>query len=419
MRSTYLRPRTSLIICFAISSLAPFLMFYFMDIQPETAQLGSAHLMPNRHVIGRNGELHKTDASDLVGDLRRLFERNRGSDSLGLNSSSWNDSENKHQRAWRFNESLCREQRNIYFAKTHKTGGTTVCNILCRFGISRNLRFALPEMVGFDKGAVKPNSINILTHHMAFDPEVQDCMMGKGTAYVTILREPLQQFISSTIYYGHITGLVNITGNSTEEKLVNFMRNDDRSHGRNYVRNQMSRDLGFVTIMGVSRFKEKLKRLQSRFRTVMLLEYFYESLILLRRDLCWNFKDIVFVPVQPSYNIFPKEQFPVNLAWFNESHRVLHREFSRQDHMLYDHFHQVFLERVHSAGPEFRAEVAYFKELNTIILKYCSSHYFPPLEIPETRWHKPFIFNRIGCLHMELNDAYMSEIIVRRQDGTF
>ena len=39
----------------------------------------------------------------------------------------------------------CREKRKIIFAKTHKTGSTTLQNILFRFGQQNNLIFLLPK----------------------------------------------------------------------------------------------------------------------------------------------------------------------------------------------------------------------------------------------------------------------------------
>ncbi len=39
----------------------------------------------------------------------------------------------------------CSAQTNVAFAKTHKTGGTTVQNILFRFGEQRRLSFVLPK----------------------------------------------------------------------------------------------------------------------------------------------------------------------------------------------------------------------------------------------------------------------------------
>ena len=39
----------------------------------------------------------------------------------------------------------CRERRKIIFAKTHKTGSTTLQNILFRFGQENSLLFVLPK----------------------------------------------------------------------------------------------------------------------------------------------------------------------------------------------------------------------------------------------------------------------------------
>lgn len=38
----------------------------------------------------------------------------------------------------------CTTKSNIFFVKTHKTGSSTVQNVLMRFGASRDLDFAIP-----------------------------------------------------------------------------------------------------------------------------------------------------------------------------------------------------------------------------------------------------------------------------------
>uniref|UniRef100_A0A8U8BQW5 Uncharacterized protein n=1 Tax=Geospiza parvula TaxID=87175 RepID=A0A8U8BQW5_GEOPR len=74
----------------------------------------------------------------------------------------------------------CRPRSHVVFLKTHKTGGSSVLNLLSRYGESRRLRFALPRRYqfgypapfraervrGFSAGGRK---FDIICHHMRFN----------------------------------------------------------------------------------------------------------------------------------------------------------------------------------------------------------------------------------------------------------
>ena len=49
-------------------------------------------------------------------------------------------------------ETTCTPKNHIFFLKTHKTGSSTILNILYRYGDSRNLTFALPVYRGAQLG---------------------------------------------------------------------------------------------------------------------------------------------------------------------------------------------------------------------------------------------------------------------------
>lgn len=74
----------------------------------------------------------------------------------------------------------CQPRTHLVFLKTHKTGGSSVVNLLHRFGEARGLRFALPHRYQFGY----PNSFraervkgyrpggppfDIICHHMRFN----------------------------------------------------------------------------------------------------------------------------------------------------------------------------------------------------------------------------------------------------------
>ena len=308
----------------------------------------------------------------------------------------------------------CTEQINIYFIKTHKTGGTSICNILTRYGLKRNLTIALHR---FGIKNIKPHSVNIVTSHWPYNEKVQDYIMKPGTSYITILREPFAQFVSAIIYFHEFTGLANVTGQNTEEKIVNYLRQHQHRAGAHpFIHNFMTNDLGFDSYQAnendVLRY---IDHLEKRLDLVLILEHLLESLVLLRRTLCWSLKDIVFLKIQPLYDEEPKKLFPVHIKRFNESHRAMHMKFSSFDYLLYKHFLKTYRDKISKEGPDFRDEVVFLKIIVEMIESYCSTPYrLEPLYITATKWNKEFYVTKEDCQLMTMTDKDFVKVIIGR-----
>uniref|UniRef100_A0A7M5V5D7 Uncharacterized protein n=1 Tax=Clytia hemisphaerica TaxID=252671 RepID=A0A7M5V5D7_9CNID len=105
----------------------------------------------------------------------------------------------------------CKRKKNIVFLKTHKTGSSTITNILNRYGEARNLNFVLPNIGSnrldwpwFFKNtsfySLNGTEPNILCNHARFNKQPMTDLMPNDTVYVTILRNPISQFESSFSY---------------------------------------------------------------------------------------------------------------------------------------------------------------------------------------------------------------------------
>ena len=132
----------------------------------------------------------------------------------------------------------CKPQRNIVFLKTHKTGGSTVQNILLRYGQHHNLivglpqkgfRFAYSEGSKFHRKLLYPSkkSVNMLCHHMRFDKQQIASLMPSNTMYITILREPGSLFVSYFDYF-HDSCSPFISVPQTTDGLKHFLNNSQK-----------------------------------------------------------------------------------------------------------------------------------------------------------------------------------------------
>ena len=127
---------------------------------------------------------------------------------------------------------------NVVFVKTHKTGSTTVQNILLRYADQHNLFVGLPlngrnvfykkDGSKFHKSYVQPSNheINILCHHMRFDEEQVASVMPKHTKYVTILREPGSCFASIFEYCRSSSAFKMVP--ATQQGFEMWLNNPDR-----------------------------------------------------------------------------------------------------------------------------------------------------------------------------------------------
>lgn len=93
-------------------------------------------------VVGINLSTRAPTAARAVLPATRLPPKHRNR-AAGSASRSLRDSSRKRPgptASW----STCQPRSRIFFLKTHKTAGSTVLNILYRYGEARNLTFALP-----------------------------------------------------------------------------------------------------------------------------------------------------------------------------------------------------------------------------------------------------------------------------------
>ncbi|XP_070546082.1 galactosylceramide sulfotransferase-like [Ptychodera flava] len=92
-----------------------------------------------------------------------------------------------------------------------------------------------------------------------------------------------------------------------------------------------------------------LQRLNGELDLVMLLEYFDESLVLLKKTMCWNFEDIIY----HSCKVHTKYQPPIT----NQMRDII-TELSPTDIRLYNFFNDTFWRRVANYDGDFEADLA-------------------------------------------------------------
>ncbi|XP_009872437.1 PREDICTED: galactosylceramide sulfotransferase [Apaloderma vittatum] len=172
----------------------------------------------------------------------------------------------------------CLPKLNVMFMKTHKTASSTILNILFRFGEKHRLKFAFPNGRNdfyypsyFERSQVqhyRPGAcFNIICNHMRFHYEEVRKLLPADATFVTVLRAP-----AHWPYY------------------------DPNGFNAPYLQNLLFFDLGYDNNMNANSplVEENIQEIDRRFHLVMLLEYFDESLVLLKDLLCWQLEDVLY-----------------------------------------------------------------------------------------------------------------------------
>lgn len=275
---------------------------------------------------------------------------------------------------------LCVPKVDIMFMKTHKTASSTLLNILFRFGEKHQLKFAFPSSRNdffypssfhrFQVKDYKPGMcFNIMCNHMRFNVTEVEKVMPTDTTYITILRDPAELFESSFHYFHNLVPLTwTITG---EDKFAEFLRDpqyyyDPKGYNSFYLKNLLFFDFGLDNNLEPSdpRVEESIQAIAKRFSLVMLVEYFEESLILLKNALCWDMDNLLF------FKLNARKDSTVSKMTRDLRAKAL--EWNGADWKLYQHFNTTFWRKVDDYGRERMAQdVAELRRRNAEMVDIC------------------------------------------------
>ncbi|XP_063042863.1 galactose-3-O-sulfotransferase 3-like [Engraulis encrasicolus] len=248
---------------------------------------------------------------------------------------------------------------SVVFLKTHKTGSSTVQNILFRFAERHNLTVAMPVSkcyyafcypFPFSAHFVHENTTppDVLTNHARLDVAEMRRLMPNGTQFFTILREPVAMFESSFSYFRSESMSFRRVPNGSIEEFLRHPQLYYRSKERDsmYARNSATFDLGGDKdrpLGDMDYLRMFTRHLEDVFSLVMITEHFDESLVLLRRLLNWDPEDLVYLKLNMRAD---------------ESRKQLHgalpaktRAWNWLDAELYDYFNASLWRQLEQLGP--------------------------------------------------------------------
>lgn len=267
------------------------------------------------------------------------------------------------------------EVTNVIFIKTYKTGSTTVGSMVFRFGLRYGLKFAtLPSPTDHLMTASIPpcTTCNIsfyhdrLTDQLALAEHRRVVPVGR---FVTVMRRPLERFMSSMFYYWP-----SITKSPlTPQAIYKFI--DTKN-----TLNSLAASLCMPSDADPHMDERLVAATLSEFDVVLILERLDESLVLMKRLFGWDILDVIYLSVNEGCgNMRPWDEYVVEcpLKWtdLNAEYVEKLRSNLRLDLKLYEASMAKLDRLIAQQDPdEFAADLKLLKQLNAALKRQCDAN---------------------------------------------
>ncbi|PIK51900.1 putative galactosylceramide sulfotransferase isoform X2 [Apostichopus japonicus] len=245
-----------------------------------------------------------------------------------------------------------------------------------------NLTFALPStgfILGYQTFSQEmllrqptDEGFNVLVNNVPFHRANMEKVMKPTAKYVSILREPVSRWYSVVEYYSLFKLALRLTKEQYEaiktSPLDDFLSAIAKckyfSCSLGY--NGQLFDLGLtekVYYTDEHVIQKKIKTIEEELDLVLIAEYFDESLLLLKKMMCWTFEDIMYIKKKQRRNV---SREPTRIEQANAI-----RKWNKGDVMLYQRFNRTLWNKINKYGPNFQKDLRRFREMNDVTTKSC------------------------------------------------
>ena len=299
------------------------------------------------------------------------------------------------------------------------------------------VRFLKPKFV-----VGKSRKYNMHGVHSWYDREYIQQILYSPHANVTFIRHPVAR-TRSHLYQLHLVQSLKLKG---PDPLVDFLYNIDRFSKKSpdrihKTRNQMTDLLRINTTFHENSREFENESLREIERTFIfgLTEHYTESLVLIRRRLCWSLRDVIHVPLHLTHYKGSADPDSTKL-------NTLMCAWASLDCKLYDYFNRSFWKAIGKEGPGFNDEVVLLNQILDKTYHYCMSVYkqlkgnakhirelnevIPPISFEKSEWNERVDLGVYDCALMRLGSQWKTlvfyiqnpeecELLIRHNDKDF
>ena len=219
--------------------------------------------------------------------------------------------------------------------------------------------------------------------------------------------------------------LFNITtsdpSSSLLENLDNFLK---RSNSKRLKRlqnpNAVMLGLDKQDFQNQSAVRQFIRNIVADFDHMLMTEHMDESLVVMRRKLCWQISNIFYLSQIVSLYNYKNTQLRPDLVQKLTN-------WSRVDAMLFNTFNETLWKNIVQYRKDFWEELTFFKNQKERILKFCSpvlnspGKYFNILNleqyilVPKSAWGNEFKIDRVWCMVNQMTDLVLQNTIRVKQ----
>lgn len=132
-----------------------------------------------------------------------------------------------------------------------------------------------------------------------------------------------------------------------------------------YTNNRMALEFDFPRHLFTNYTRKEsqayLSKIDNEFHFVIIMDFFLESIVMMRRILGWNVKDVLFF----------KKNYAKEYLRIGNRYRNLYERFAKLDYDLFNFFYRGLWEQIRLEGIDFQLELKYFKYLRQVVEDYC------------------------------------------------
>ncbi|XP_066265469.1 galactose-3-O-sulfotransferase 2-like [Branchiostoma lanceolatum] len=217
-----------------------------------------------------------------------------------------------------------------------------------------------------------------LIHHFVYNKTWLRSKFPPETKYISIIRQPFSH-LKSQMNYFKLSKVLDIQGHGNPVTV--FLQDPWQYRNRSETffphvnitwdgtRNPMTFDMGWPAERAdeEEEARKYICNLDADFTLVMILEHLDESVVLLRRLMCWELRDVLLYSKNKNPRSYPYKTYVATPEELEN-----HLGWSAVDYMLYNTFNNSLWRKISAQGPDFYDELKYFRRIQNDVSNFCS-----------------------------------------------
>ncbi|XP_035663498.1 galactose-3-O-sulfotransferase 2-like [Branchiostoma floridae] len=246
-----------------------------------------------------------------------------------------------------------------------------------------------------------------LMHHFVYNKTWLRSKFPPETKYISIIRHPFGH-LKSQMNYFTLAKVLKIKGHGNAVKV--FLQDPWQHRNRSETffphvnitwdgtRNPMTFDMGWPAERAdeEEEAREYISKLDSEFTLVMILEHLDESVVLLRRLMCWDLRDILLYSKVKNSRPYPYKNYVATPEELEH-----HRSWSAVDYLLYNTFNNSLWRKINAQGQDFYDELNYYRRMKHRVSDHCArigrKRKGQPMVISPSKWNAQFEVDTTYC----------------------